>query len=120
MLLIGLLRQRGDLDGARRARNAMSEVFPLSEGGRGGKGRGGEGREQGEWKEEGARGVERGGNLYEKKIIYIYILYFYIFNVVIYLFLYINKEKVSTLLVPVCESICKSLWCAIYIYSPCL
>ena len=30
-----------------------------------------------------------------------------------YLFLYINKEKVSTLLVPVCESICKSLWCAI-------
>ena len=27
--------------------------------------------------------------------------------------LYINKEKVSTLLVPVCESICKSLWCAI-------
>ena len=39
-------------------------------------------------------------------------LYFYIFNVVIYLFLYINKEKVSTLLVPVCESICRSLWCA--------
>ena len=44
MLLIGLLRQRGDLDGARRARNAMSEVFPLSEGGRGGEERGGEGR----------------------------------------------------------------------------
>ena len=54
VLLIGLLRQQGDLDGARRARNRMSEVFPLSEGGRGGEGRGG----------EGAKGVERGGNLY--------------------------------------------------------
>ena len=63
MLLIGLLRQRGDLDGARRARNAMSKVFPLSEGGRGGEGRGGEGREQGEWKEE---------EIYLKKFIYIY------------------------------------------------
>lgn len=30
--LIGLLRQLGDLDGARNARNAMSEVFPLTEG----------------------------------------------------------------------------------------
>ena len=30
--LIRLLRQLGDLDGARKARNAMSEVFPLTEG----------------------------------------------------------------------------------------
>jgi hypothetical protein len=30
--LIGLLRQLGDLDGARKARNAMSEAFPLTEG----------------------------------------------------------------------------------------
>ncbi|CAI8052399.1 RIB43A-like with coiled-coils protein 2, partial [Geodia barretti] len=29
--LIGLLRQLGDLDGARKARNAMSEAFPLTE-----------------------------------------------------------------------------------------
>ena len=32
MELIGLLRQLGDLDGARNARNAMSKVFPLTEG----------------------------------------------------------------------------------------
>ena len=30
--LVGLLRQLGDLDGARNARNAMSETFPLTEG----------------------------------------------------------------------------------------
>ena len=30
--LIRLLRQLGDLDGARKARNAMNEVFPLTEG----------------------------------------------------------------------------------------
>ena len=32
-------------------------------------------------------------------------IYANIFNIVIYLFLYINKEIVSTLLVPVCESL---------------
>ena len=38
----------------------------------------------------------------------------------LFILLYINKEKVSTL-VPVFESIFKSLWCAIYspFVSPC-
>ena len=62
MLLIGLLRQRGDLDGARRARNAMSEVFPLSEGGRGGEGREGE--------RGGGRGRRRGCVSEEREYMY--------------------------------------------------
>ena len=34
--------------------------------------------------------------------------------------LYIYFCKVSTLLVPVCESICKSLWCAIVCDCACI
>ena len=45
--------------------------------------------------------------------IYIYFIFLHISCCYIYLFLYINKEKVRTLLVPVCKSICKFLWCAI-------
>ena len=33
MELIGLLRQQGDLDRARDARQSMSKLFPLTEGG---------------------------------------------------------------------------------------
>ena len=60
MQLIGLLRQLGDLDGARKARNSMSEVFPLTEGrGRRQKGGGREGHGEA-WEEREAKKAEGG------------------------------------------------------------
>ena len=53
-------------------------------------------------------------------IIYRYILYIFIYLCTYLMLLYIYICKVSTLLVPVCESISKSLWCAIVCDSLCM